>query len=187
MSKTLDYLKKIQAQREGSRNSLPATPPKKDDTRENKEQIKYTMSLNKQSPAPKRFPINKLVYLIFGFFVLLNLGFNATLFLLINSYASERNNAILILAKIEKQLDTNTKKINTASTSIKKINDAVTSINSKIKDTAQKVSKLEKDFTKDRESLSFNIENLTKVKNTMLNKIGSLEAKIEELKISKQQ
>lgn len=70
MSKTLDYLKKIQTQKEDSSNSLPATPPKKDDAKENKVQIKYTMALNKQSPAPKRSPANKLVYLRQGIFII---------------------------------------------------------------------------------------------------------------------
>lgn len=184
MSKTLDYLKKIQEARKNKSQSgsPPATPTNK-----------YTHAINATEDAQgkaiskKTFVAKKIPVIIFNLFISVSLGINVIMFFSLKNISLEKKSDSKRISEVEQSLNKAIKKFETQGTDIKKTNDTLSNLNSKLKDTNQKLTRLEKDIDKTKESTQFDIENLNKAKNTILNKISSLTAKIDEVKSAKQQ
>ncbi|TAN61927.1 hypothetical protein EPN16_02535 [bacterium] len=165
MSKTLDYLKKLQEKRVNE-------PPGK-----------YAQAVNiAQGPASRKIPTA-----VFYSLIAVSMGINAmAIFFLANASSKNKSNTGRI-AEIEQAMGKAIKKLETHGADMKKSDDAITSINNKLKETNKKVTQLEKDIVKTQETARFDIENLNKAKNAMQNKISVLADKINESKNAKQQ
>lgn len=175
MSKTLDYLKKLQEKRV---NEHPG---------------KYAQAINiaqspQESEAPKKITASgKMPIVAFYALIVISAGINATALFYIKNTLSDKKSTVTKISEIEQAMSKAIKKLETQGADIKKADDALASINSKLKDTNKKLTQLEKDIVKTQESARFDIENLNKAKNAILNKISILTEKIDENKNTKRQ
>lgn len=175
MSKTLDYLKKLQ------------------EKRVNEHQGKYAQAINiaqspQESEAPKKITASgKMPIVAFYALIVISTGINATALFYIKNTLSDKKSTVTKISEIEQAVSKAAKRLENQGADIKKADDALTSINSKLKDTNKKVTQLEKDILKTQETSRFDIENLNKAKNAMQNKINVLAEKINESKSAKQQ
>lgn len=104
------------------------------------------------------------------------LGFNLRLFTLMKNYESEKNQVLGKLSKIEDLLNDYSQQLNNNYEITVKFNDTLVNLNNKVKDVFTMIQDLEKS----KDSQSFAIENLTKAKDTLFNRLSSLEAKINK-------
>lgn len=175
MSKTLDYLKKLQ------------------EKRVNEHQGKYAQAINiarnpQDNTVPRKNPIlNKISLISLCALIIISIGINTMAIFSIQSSSHEKKSTTGKISGIEQALSKAAKKLETQDADMKKANDTLSSINSKLKDTNKKVTQLEKDIVKTQETTRFDIENLNKAKNAMQNKISLLAEKINESKSAKQQ
>jgi len=171
MSKALNLLNGIEKQRTG----------------------KYSSALNKgaidsqttQQPVRNTTEGRNIQYairLIIPILISLILGLSFSLVLIANRYKSERNSTAIQLTEIKDLLNKNTKQINSFSEDIKQLSSDLNKMSLKI----QSISSDIKELNKNSETQSFAIETLTKAKNTLFNKLNSLEVDIDELKTNKQ-
>lgn len=174
MSKTLDYLKKLQ------------------EKRINERQGKYAQAVNiapdpQDNGIPRENPILKKISLIsLCALIIISIGINAMAIFSIRNASYEKKSTTGRIAEIEQAMSKAIKKLETQGADMKKADDAIASINNKLKDTNRKVTQLEKDIVKTQETARFDIENLNKAKNAILNKISVLAEKINESKSAKQ-
>lgn len=156
MSKTIDSLNQIQAQKQNEYSVATTKEPT----------IKNNGDTARVTNLPSRDSRIRITW-IFGFlfFILLIsiLGFNFKLYSMSKSYTSERGFTLTKLNKIEELINRNNKQAN----------DNLAAINSLNQEHLKKTSQLEK--TIDTQAAA--IENLTKAKNTLFKRVTELETK----------
>ena len=163
MSKTINLLNNLERKRNGKRSFYAA-------------HAKYNEPITKDVPQSKKKPkANKsklwLIGAIFALFIALNFVLSFTLFAMMHKYKSEAHNTFAGLNEIKGILNENIKKVDSFTDDIKQLGKETQGISAAIKELSQKT-----------DSQSFAIENLTKAKNTLFNKVSSLEVELQSSK-----
>jgi FtsZ-binding cell division protein ZapB len=143
---------------------------------------KYSESSNKiqqqplynKAPTPESAKVSRtnttwLIGLLFLTLVLSNLGFAFRLFFMMKGYASDTNSSLEKLSQVEKVVTDNANKINLLASEIK-------AMNLKSQDNQAKVTQLVKEANRQSAAL----ENLTKTKEDLFNRVSSLESKLNK-------
>lgn len=110
------------------------------------------------------------------FFVML--AYNIRIFNILKLNAFEKDEIFAKTGKIESLLKDYAQEIKSSYEVIKKSADILDKLNLELKEANTRISELKKD----NDSLTFAIENLTKAKNTLFNKVSVLETEIEKFK-----
>ena len=149
---------------------------------------KYSSALTnepiiKDDPQSKKKPkANKsklwLIGAIFALFIALNFMLSLTLFAMMHKYKSEAHNTFAGLNEIKGILNENIKKVDSFTDDIKQLG----LDSKKLNRETQGISAAIKELSQKSDSQSFAIDNLTKAKNTLFNKVSSLEAELQSSK-----
>lgn len=181
MSKTINLLNNIERKRNGKYSS--ALTKEKEINAIYKAHAKYNEPITKDDPRSKKKPkANKnklwLIGAIFALFIALNFMLSLTLFAMMHKYKSEAHNTVAGLNEIKGVLNENIKKADSFADDIKQLGlDA-----KRLSKEAHGISAAIKELNQKSDSQSFAIENLTKAKNTLFNKVSSLEAELQSSK-----
>lgn len=106
------------------------------------------------------------------------IGLNLKLFFAINKYEIEKDNIFTKLIRAQDSINSNMQLTTAISGEVKQLDSGLKATNSKIKDNDKKFTQLETQS----DSQAVAILNLAKAKNTLLNRINSLEVELEALK-----
>jgi hypothetical protein len=160
MSKTIDLLNKIGTQRQGKYSFYAA-------------HAKYNEPITKDVPQPRKKPkANKsklwLIGAIFALFIALNFILSFTLFAMMHKYKSEAHHTFAGLNENIKKADSFADDIKQLGLDAKRLSKEAQGISATIKELSQKT-----------DSQSFAIDNLTKAKNALFNKVSSLEVELQ--------
>ncbi|RJP28755.1 MAG: hypothetical protein C4533_02915 [Candidatus Omnitrophota bacterium] len=161
MSKTIDLLNQISKSRYTQGLSKVTNELKIGSARNN-------IVSNRKS----RIPLTWMLGMGVATIILLNFIFTMKLFFIVKNYSSNSAEVIVKLNEIDKISQKNTQKLEKYSSDVSKISSVIGVVDTKIKDSNLRIAELQKQL----ESQKFAIENLTKAKDTLFNKVSELEA-----------
>jgi len=184
MSKTINLHNNIERKRNGKYSS--ALTKEKEINTIYAEHAKYNEPITKDEHQSKKKPKAYksklwLIGAIFALFIALNFILSFTLFAMMHKYKSEAHNTFAGLNEIKGILNENIKKVDSFADDIKQLGlDA-----KRLSNEAQGISAAIKELIQKSDSQSFAIDNLTKAKNNLFNRITTLEAELEKTKNNK--
>lgn len=153
MGKTTELLKKVEQERAN----------------------KYTLAVQKESTKEtSRTHLPWILVLTFTVILMAILGFNFQTFKMMKSLALYKNVTVTKLNKIEESLTENMHWVEISASDMKQISSKV---DSSIKQIGAKVEEIQRQG--DAQTVA--IENLTKAKNTLFNRVNSLEVEVSKI------
>lgn len=164
MSRTIDLLNQIS----NSRYTQSLSKGSNEIVSNVNSAVKNSSVSNRKSRIPLPWMLGMGVALI----ILLNFIFTIKLFFVVRNYNSDNAEVITKLNEIDKVSKVNSQKLEKNSSDVSKISSVIGVVDTKIKDTNSRITELQKQL----ESQKFAIENLTKAKDTLFNKVSELEA-----------
>ncbi len=181
MSATIDYLHKIEAQRWTKYSSALNKKTNGQDKalvgqqNQDKEPVEQSKELISQSPKDRRS--SWIMGLVTAIILLAILGVNLKFFLMLKNNTTERSAILTKLNKVEELLENNTRQMSAFSSDMKQVRAESSIINLKLQDIDTKNAQLEKDNDASKTVIS----NLTKAKDTLLDRINTLEVELGKL------
>ena len=161
MSQTINQLRQLEAQRAQ----------------------KYTAALSKeattatpQATRAHKHWLNWKLTLLFAVIILTFFALNLKLFMMVKSYGLKNGETISKLNTIEGLMNDSARQMKALTSDIGQISTSLESVNIKIQDNNNKINQLDKQS--DAQTVA--IENLTKAKNTLFNRVNSLEIEINK-------